>query len=121
MAEYAILDADGTIINVIVADQEFIDSLESQINDVNVDSGSMILHSPPILIEDIEGTDRPGLGWKKNGSEWEKPAPPPTVVSEPTPVFEDVVLANPTLSGLSAAEKAAVAKAIRQAQGRGPN
>jgi hypothetical protein len=117
MGEYAFLDENGIVINVIVADQDFIDSLQSQIDDENVDTGNIALYSTPVRIDEL--SVKPGNGWRKSGNKWVSPdvSEPP----QPEPNLEDEVLSSPTLSGLSAAEKAAVANAIRQAQGRGPN
>jgi hypothetical protein len=119
MADYAILDEEGNVVNIIVADQEFIDSLTSQIQDESVDTGTLSETNEFVeLSEDLD--TRPGVGWKHQGGEWVAPEPvEPEDVPEPEQTLAEEVLSDPILSDFSPAEKAAVERAIRAAQERG--
>lgn len=69
--------AGGVVENVIVADQEFINSLEGAIADPNHDTG--LLTEEHQFVELIGLDARPGVGWTYDGGEF---AAPP--VAEPT-------------------------------------
>lgn len=74
MAEtlYALVDDEGVVTNVIVADKEFIDSLGDQIEDPDVDTGDLA------FAKAYDVTDKGvGIGHKRaaNGK-WVAPTPP---------------------------------------------
>lgn len=98
MAEtlYALVDDEGVVTNVIVADKAFIDSLGEQIEDPDVDTGDLA------FAKAYDVTDKGvGIGHKRaaNGK-WVAPAPP----APPEPTEDEL-----------AAQKAAQAAADQRA------
>ena len=87
MAEYALLDEDGTVINVILADEQFIKTLPDLIADVNVDTGTLTFDRA-VELTDGDREQGVGIGWHHATDDWQRPTPPP-VAAEP-PVTEDV-------------------------------
>lgn len=74
---YAVLDADGVVENVIVADADFIAELQSNIADPDVDTGAFTSDQRFVDVTD-KGV---GVGWKRAGNgRFTAPVPP-----EPTP------------------------------------
>jgi len=72
---FALLDADGTVLNVIVADQEFIDGLAAQVADPDVDTGDLTFDKAV----DVTGKGvGPGHKRAKNGKFSPPVIPPPT-------------------------------------------
>lgn len=75
---FAVVGADGTVGNVIVADQEFIDALVDAIDDPDHDTGS---YTADDKFFDVTGTNpRPGIGWTVKNKKFSEP-----VVPDPTP------------------------------------
>lgn len=81
MAEtlFALLDDEGVVTNVIVADQEFIDTLQAQIDDENVDTGAIEFaraYDITSVVAD-DSTPSPGIGWRRaRNGKWVAPTPP---------------------------------------------
>lgn len=101
---YALLDAEGNVYNIIVADEEFV-------------AANLPSDHKSVALDDL--TDRIGIGWKKaRNGRWVAP-PEPEPIEQPPPL-EEVVLADPLLSNLDESEKAAVAEAIQNAQNHAP-
>jgi hypothetical protein len=91
--QFALVDAQGVVMSVIVADQEFVDSLAEQVDDPDVDSGDLSF----ARTYDVTGKGV-AVGFRRaaNGK-WVAPTPP-----EPSPE---------ELAGLQAAEEAAAQRA----------
>lgn len=78
---FAVLDADGVVINKIVAGQEFIDTLIEHIADPDIDSGE---YDESNRFVDITDRDpQPNIGWAraKNGR-FIAPVPPEPTAEE---------------------------------------
>lgn len=78
---FAVVGADGVVENVIVADQEFIDSLSAAIADPEHDTGALTADHK---FYDVTGKDpQPGVGWTraKNGR-FSAPTPPEPTQAE---------------------------------------
>jgi hypothetical protein len=71
---FALLDADGLVLNVIIADQAYVDELAAQLDDPDVDTGSIEF----ARAVDITGREpMPGIGWTRAGNgRFVAPEPP---------------------------------------------
>ena len=91
MAEtlFAVLDADGVVENVIVADQEFIDSLSDAIADPDTNTGTLTPKHRFVDVTNVDGAadggpgSAIGIGWKKaKNGRWVAPTPPEPTQAE---------------------------------------
>lgn len=78
---FALLDGDGLVTNVIVADQAFIDGLPAQIADPDVDTGDLTFDKA-VDVTNVDGAadggpgSAIGIGWKKaRNGRWVAPVP----------------------------------------------
>ena len=112
---YAIIDADGLIVDRIVADAEFVKALPDMIADEDVDSGNL---DPSHRYVDITDRDpMPGIGWTRGRNGRFTPPPEPEL-DEPAVPVDELVVADPLLADLSKSQKAAVGAAVREALAR---
>ena len=74
MAQYALVDADGLVFNVIEADQDFIDALPELVVDPDVDTSPELKRVRETA--HVNHPDAPAIGWRRNGKNWERPVPP---------------------------------------------
>lgn len=68
MAKFALVDSKGVVVNIIDAEQEFINDLPRQIEDPEVDSGNLVFSEA----HDI-GDQEVGIGWRYQRGEWVAP------------------------------------------------
>jgi hypothetical protein len=75
---FAIIDGSGAVVNVIVAEQEFVDSLPDLIADDGVDTGD--LTSAHKFVDVTDKDPQPGIGWTRaaNGKFVAPAVPEPT-------------------------------------------
>ena len=105
---WALLDADGVVANVIVADEEFIASLDDLIDDPDTDTGDLA-KGKRYRVDDL---DEPvSVGWKRSrNGRWVAPVPP-----EPT----EEELAARAAAEQRAADDAWLADALGKVRGGG--
>lgn len=79
---YAIVDSTGIVINTIVADKSFIDSLPAIIASDEIDSGYLDASNQYVDVTSVN--PRPGFGWKRLGKgKFEAPPAPEPVDPDP--------------------------------------